>query len=55
MPSLLTLVRPTERGSNPIQIVPPFLQSTNFDTMSKSESDLKKAVAVAEDDEPDEW
>ncbi|KAH8775940.1 hypothetical protein BGZ57DRAFT_762543 [Hyaloscypha finlandica] len=23
--------------------------------MSKSESDLKKAVAVAEDDEPDEW
>lgn len=23
--------------------------------MSKSESDLKKAVAVADDDEPDEW
>lgn len=56
MPWLLTLVRPTERGSTQFKSYHlSLLQLTNLDAMSKSESDSKKSVAVEDDDEPDEW
>ena len=56
MPWLLTLVRPTERSDlNSNRTTFPSLQLTNFQTMAKSESEAKKAAAVEDDDEPDEW
>ena len=50
----LILVRPTERpnlNSNRTT----FPSVDNSQTMSKSESEAKKAAEIEADDEPDEW